>query len=178
MVPSEGDYQDVNEGTVFKGVSKVKGNQTGNTLGQAMTRSAPTPQGWSKRKSCEQNQEELTRRQGSLADTLQEGSHWQPDLHTIGARAKPPKLPLLGPLTSENIYPRGMRKMTVGSSTSHCYQALYSNAKPHVLEEILLENQSRQKVKENNILQDMVTYMTRKYWESSLSLLTQREMIR
>lgn len=53
MVPSEGDYQDVNEGTVFKGVSKVKGNQTGNSLGLAVTRSAPTPQGWSKRKSCE-----------------------------------------------------------------------------------------------------------------------------
>ena len=31
MVPSEGDHQDINEGTVFKGVSKVKGNQTGNT---------------------------------------------------------------------------------------------------------------------------------------------------
>lgn len=45
MVPSEGDYQDINEGTVFKGVSKVKGNQTGNTLGLAMTRSASHPLG-------------------------------------------------------------------------------------------------------------------------------------
>ena len=42
--------------------------------------------------------------------------------------------------------------MTMGSSTSHCYQALYSNARHHLLEEMLLENQSRQKEKENNIL--------------------------
>lgn len=180
MVHSEGDYQDVNEGTIFKGVSKVRGNQTGSTLGLAMTRSSPTPQGWSKRKSCEQNQEELDRRLGSLAETLQEGSHWQPDLHTIEVKAKTPKPSSPWPSDlREYLSQRGCgKKTTTGSSTSHCYQALYSNAGRHLSEEILLENQSRQKVKENNILQDMAIYMTGKYWEFSLSFLTQREMIR
>lgn len=45
-----------------------------------------------------------------------------------------------------------MRKMISGKSTSRGYQSLPLNASSHLLEEILLESQSRWNVKEKNIL--------------------------
>lgn len=45
-------------------------------------------------------------------------------------------------------------------STSHHYQRLHLNARPQPLEEILSESQSKQNVKEKNILWEMTIYTT------------------